>query len=110
MKSLFLDLGSHKGTIACVTDSSVAAITEVDHRIDDRLLTELLEKTLKSADWSYPDITRLACVAGPGGFTSLRVGVAAINALSTMPGDRNAWSAITSDIFWEWKLHHQQFY
>jgi tRNA threonylcarbamoyladenosine biosynthesis protein TsaB len=79
---LFLDLASHSGLIACVDDRSVVAQTLIDHRIDDAQLVVLVEKTLADAGWAYPDLTQLACVVGPGGFTSLRVGVAAINALS----------------------------
>ncbi len=37
---------------------------------------------MREAGWVWKDLTHLACVVGPGGFTSLRVGVSCINALS----------------------------
>lgn len=82
VQTLFLDLGSHAGALACVTEHEVINCAAIDHRIDDRELQEMLEKTLRSVDWAYEDLTHLACVVGPGGFTSLRVAVAMTNALS----------------------------
>ncbi len=82
MRSLFLDIASHQGLLACVTDDSIVASHAVDHRIDDREFVREIEKVLAAAQWQYADVTSVACVAGPGGFTSLRVGVAAANALS----------------------------
>lgn len=82
MNILYLDVASHNGTLACVTDKKVIAIDAVDHRIDDAELIKRIEEILKKAEWEYADLTHLACVTGPGGFTSLRVGVAAGNALA----------------------------
>ncbi len=81
-KILFLDLASHVGCVACVTDDRTVALVPVDHRISDAELPGLLTKALGEAGWTMKDLTRLACALGPGGFTSLRVGVAAINALA----------------------------
>lgn len=55
----------------------------IDHRMDDRGFISLIDTILQEAGWEYPDLTHIACVAGPGGFTSLRVGVAAANALAS---------------------------
>lgn len=79
---LFLNLGSHNGILACVTESAVVHSQSVDHRIDDAVLVELIEKLLSDAQWTYQDLTQIACVVGPGGFTSLRVAVACANTLS----------------------------
>lgn len=89
MQNLYLDVASHastplsasQGCIACVTDDRVLRMTPIDHRIDDAELIPLIEQTVKDAGWSYKDLTHIACVTGPGGFTSLRVGVSAANAL-----------------------------
>jgi tRNA threonylcarbamoyl adenosine modification protein YeaZ len=81
MRVLFIDLASHSGLLACVTEESVIASEPVDHRIGDHELIPLLEKVLKRAQWSYQDLTQIACVTGPGGFTSLRVAVALANTL-----------------------------
>ena len=40
----------------------------------------MLEELLKKAGWDSPD--RVACVVGPGGFTSLRVAVSLVNAIA----------------------------
>lgn len=82
MHCLLLNLASHSGTIACVDETHIVHSVAVDHRIDDQQLMQLLEQLLKDARWSYQDLTHLACAVGPGGFTSLRVGVACVNALS----------------------------
>lgn len=82
MQILFLDIASHQGTLACVTDEKTVSIQTVDHRIGDAELLPVFEKVLKDAGWSENDITHVACVTGPGGFTSLRVGVAFANALA----------------------------
>jgi tRNA threonylcarbamoyl adenosine modification protein YeaZ len=81
MKTLFIDVASHVGMLALISDNSLTADT-IDHRIDDAELVTRLEKFLESARTPYKDIERIACVVGPGGFTSLRVGVGFANALS----------------------------
>jgi len=83
VKIFFLDLASHEGTLACIADGAAVHVMPVDHRIDDALLTGLIEQTLKDAGWSYQDLQAIACITGPGGFTSLRVAVAAANALAS---------------------------
>lgn len=82
MRILYLDLASHDGLLACVTDEAVAASAPVSHRIDDAALMPLVEGALANAGWSHRDLTQIACVIGPGGFTSLRVAVALANVLS----------------------------
>lgn len=81
MNALFLDLASYAGLLACVTEKEVIASEPVDHRIGDHELVPLLEAVLGRAKWSYRDLTHVACVIGPGGFTSLRVAVALANTL-----------------------------
>lgn len=82
MKTLFLNLASNEGSIACVTEQSTVSLQTLDHRISDAELPTVLESILKEAGWTLKDLTHLACALGPGGFTSLRVGVASINALA----------------------------
>jgi tRNA threonylcarbamoyl adenosine modification protein YeaZ len=82
MKILFLDLASHHGAVALVTEEKTEVLVPVDHRMSDADLLPLIEKALADTGWSYQDLTQLACVIGPGGFTSLRVAVSAINALA----------------------------
>lgn len=82
MRILFCDSASHEGMLACVTDDKVSALESVDHRIDDADLISRIKNMLMSVTWSYHDLTHIACVVGPGGFTSLRMSVAMTNALS----------------------------
>jgi tRNA threonylcarbamoyl adenosine modification protein YeaZ len=88
MKTLFLDLASHSSApdagacIACVTDEKTAAIRFVDHRIGDDALLPLLDEAMREAGWKDADLTNIACVTGPGGFTSLRMAVTLANVLA----------------------------
>ncbi|MDD5025935.1 MAG: tRNA (adenosine(37)-N6)-threonylcarbamoyltransferase complex dimerization subunit type 1 TsaB [Candidatus Peribacteraceae bacterium] len=82
MRALFLDIASHTGLLACVQDDGVRSIRMIDQRIRDHDLVMLAEESLTEAKWQYRDLTHLACVTGPGGFTSLRVGAAFINTLA----------------------------
>lgn len=82
MRCLFLDLASHNGVIACVDSVQTVFVQEADHRIGDHELLPLIEQALAGAGWSYGDLTHMACVTGPGGFTSLRVGVTCANVLA----------------------------
>ncbi len=88
MRILFLDLASNSQTpnqgasIACVTEKKTESIRFVDHRIGDGGLMPLLDEVLKEAGWTDRDLTHVACVTGPGGFTSLRVAVTLANVYS----------------------------
>ena len=82
MRILFLDIASHTGLLACVQDDGVRSIRVIDQRIRDHELVMLAEESLAEAGWQYRDLTHVACVTGPGGFTSLRVGAAFINTLA----------------------------
>ncbi len=81
-RTLFLNLASHMGSLACIDASRVVASAAVDHRISDSDLVPLFTKVLDDAGWKQESIERIACVIGPGGFTSLRVAVAFANTLS----------------------------
>ncbi len=81
MRTLFIDLGSHLGSVACV-EGAAARVTPLDARADDASLAEVIRSALAAAGWTFKDLERLACVEGPGGFTSLRVAVSCVNALA----------------------------
>lgn len=81
MRALFVDLASHSGLLACVTQNAVVASRSVDHRIDDHELPPLFQELLAEAGWQHKDLANIACVIGPGGFMSLRVAVAFANTL-----------------------------
>ncbi len=82
MKCLFLDLASHDGLLACIDGQKTVSAIEVSNRTSDAELLPLVADTLKKAGWEMKDIQRIACVTGPGGFTSQRVAVTLGNTLA----------------------------
>ncbi|MBM3228008.1 tRNA (adenosine(37)-N6)-threonylcarbamoyltransferase complex dimerization subunit type 1 TsaB [Candidatus Peribacteria bacterium] len=86
VRTLYIDLASNKGFLALVTEQSVLASDHIDQRIGDHALLPRLETVLGVGGGGWKDITHIACVVGPGGFMSLRVGVALANTLSDQLG------------------------
>jgi len=86
MKFLFIDLASRDGMIAAVTEDTVVASEKVSNRISDGEIIPIVESVLGTASWNLKDITHIACVIGPGGFTSLRVAVTFVNVLADQLG------------------------
>lgn len=82
MLTLFLDLGSNKGCMAMISDDQVLVFEEIGNRMSDAALVPLYESLLKKAGRDQKDLVRVACVTGPGGFTSIRCAVSFTNALS----------------------------
>ncbi len=82
MKTLFLDLASHDALIACCDDQNTIASESVHARIGDHELLPMTDAVLKQAGWTFEDIEGIACIVGPGGFTSLRVAVTFANVLA----------------------------
>lgn len=88
MRVLFIDLASHSikpdsgACVACVTDAKTESIRFIDHRIGDNGLMPMLLDVLGDAGWTEKDLTHIACVTGPGGFTSLRMAVTLANIYS----------------------------
>lgn len=86
MKCLFIDVASGSGLLVCAIEKKVVAFQSIDHRISDSELLRVVKNVLQEACWKYMDIAHIACVIGPGGFTSLRVGVSFANALGAVLG------------------------
>lgn len=88
MKAIFLNFASNNSSpeaeacFALVTEEKTVAYTPVDHRIGDSGLMPLLEETLQKAGWTYKDLTHIACIVGPGGFTSLRMAASLANVIA----------------------------
>ena len=82
MLCLFFDIASHCATFAVVSEDHVLVFKEVDAVVRDDELPVLVEDVLQEAALSLQDLTHVACVVGPGGFTSLRVAVTYANVLS----------------------------
>lgn len=88
MKAIFLNFASNnsgpdaEACFALVSDDKTVVYTPVDHRIGDSGIVPLLEESLTKAGWTYQDVTHIACIVGPGGFTSLRMAVSLANVLA----------------------------
>ena len=86
MNILYIDIASHKAHIACCSEDAVVSSYTEETRVGDAELIPLIEEQLKAAGWEYGDLTHIACVVGPGGFTSLRVACACANTLADQLG------------------------
>lgn len=82
MRTFFIDLASHEGAMACIDSDQARSVLAVDHRSADHELIDHFDRCLSQAHWQAEDIERIACVTGPGGFTSLRVAVTFANVLA----------------------------
>lgn len=109
MRTLFLDLASNQGSLAVVGSDKTLAFKAADHRISDADLLPQVEQLLSEAGLTFKDLTRIACVVGPGGFTSLRVAVAFANVLAdqlAIPSVgihlSDLYAARTSEESWVW--------
>ncbi len=81
MLILFLDTASNKHSLALCSEREVFAYLPLKTH-GDADLVPTIEAALKENGYSYRDLTHLVSLLGPGGFTSLRVGVTAINTLA----------------------------
>ncbi len=82
VRTLFLNIASADGLIACADENEVRASVGIHHCSTDADLVQSFEQVLNQAGWKPEELERVACVVGPGGFTSLRVACAFANALS----------------------------
>lgn len=68
--------------MAIVTPEKVVTSRAIENTKDENALMPLFDQLLLDAKISAKDLTQIACVMGPGGFTTIRVGAAMANALS----------------------------
>ena len=83
MKILALETSAKSVSCAVTEDGSVLAsayqCTGLTH---SRTLMPMVEDLLKNAELTLADIDRIAVAAGPGSFTGLRIGIAAVKGLA----------------------------
>lgn len=79
--TLYIDLASNPPHLGIVAEDRVV-LREIERVKDDSALMPALENLLATAHVTWRDLSRIALVAGPGGFMSIRVGAALANALS----------------------------
>lgn len=84
MLILALDTTTRAGSVALVRDAAVLALLEGDAaRTHGERLPGELARVLDLADVGRADVDLLAVAAGPGAFTGLRIGLAAMQGLAT---------------------------
>lgn len=86
MKCLYVDIASHEGLLACSDGESLQSKRHCNGSVRDDALLALYTDVMEGAEWSHADLTHIACVTGPGGFTSLRIAVAFCNTIASELG------------------------
>jgi tRNA threonylcarbamoyladenosine biosynthesis protein TsaB len=83
MLVLALDTTSRAGSVAVVDDDRVMAVVRGDpERTHGERLPAEIDSALRSAGRSATDLDLLAVASGPGAFTGLRIGLAAVQGLA----------------------------
>ncbi|MFA6259340.1 MAG: tRNA (adenosine(37)-N6)-threonylcarbamoyltransferase complex dimerization subunit type 1 TsaB [Candidatus Peribacteraceae bacterium] len=86
MKCLYIDIASHRGLLACSDGKRIEAKMHCNESVRDNTLLTMYAEVMANAQWTHADLTHIACVTGPGGFTSLRIAVAFCNTLAAELG------------------------
>ena len=81
MTTLFLDFASHRKMMALVQSDETQGIVYIDDHTKEDELLPTLDTLLAQSTLTLGDLCRIAVVTGPGGFMSLRVGLAIANTL-----------------------------
>jgi tRNA threonylcarbamoyl adenosine modification protein YeaZ len=82
VRTLYVDLASRQSLFVAVDEEAVRASVLVTPGTQDERLLQVVEQVVIEAGWTLETLTGIACVVGPGGFTSLRVAVSLCNALA----------------------------
>ena len=83
MLILALDMTSRAGSVAVVNDDRVVAVLHGDSdRTHGERLPREVDRVLTAAGCSAKDLDLLAVASGPGAFTGLRIGLAAVQGLA----------------------------
>lgn len=82
--TLAIDASTYRGTVAVISGDEVLAAAEVAMRGErEERLMPAVAAALRDAGIAVPDLTRVVVGAGPGSFTSLRIGVAIAKGICT---------------------------
>lgn len=87
MKILGFECSARAASVAVMEDEVLVAQSfQNNGQTHSRTLLPMLESLLKNAALTLSDMDGLAVVAGPGSFTGLRIGVAAVKGLALAAG------------------------
>ena len=83
MRVLAIDTSTLAGGVALVDGERTVAEYVLDIRLthSERLMPAI-DRVMRDAGWTPPDLTGLAVAVGPGSFTGLRIGVSAVKGLA----------------------------
>lgn len=79
---LAIDTSAGRSCAAVWKDGALTASSDAEPGQQSRTLVVLIEKVLQEAGVDYAALDAVACTLGPGGFTSVRVGVATARAIA----------------------------
>lgn len=83
MKILAIDTSSNVATVAVTDDTKLAGEYILNHKkTHSQKIMPMLDEVMKSLEIDVNEIDLFAVVTGPGSFTGLRIGVAAVKALA----------------------------
>ena len=83
MRLLCIDTSSQTESLALTQDGTIVAEVSVYRKRGHASeLLQDLDKMMVEAGWSWTDLTGIAVGLGPGGFTSLRIGLATAKSLA----------------------------
>lgn len=89
MKILSVDTSAVCASVAVTEDEKIISLCSVNAGLThSRTLLPMIDSALKNSETSLSDIDFFACSAGPGSFTGIRIGVAAIKGLSDGTGKK----------------------
>ena len=82
MRVLAVDTSAVCAAVAVVEDGKILSESQTNTGLThSRTLMPMIDSTLRNAEISLDSIDFFACSAGPGSFTGIRIGVAAIKGL-----------------------------
>ncbi len=100
-KILAIDTTTEFGSIALVSGSAVAWETLIHSTVGfGQILFGHIEAALESGGWKIGQVDCFAAAAGPGSFTGVRVGLAAVKGLAEALGRRAAGVSNLEAIAW----------
>lgn len=84
---LAMDSATGPCSVAVWKDGAVAAYFEhLGREAQSTRLMPMVEEALKTSNTAYSDLTAVACTIGPGGFTGIRVALAAARGIALAEG------------------------
>jgi tRNA threonylcarbamoyladenosine biosynthesis protein TsaB len=117
---LAIDTTAGRSSVALWQGNVIASDTDEITGQQSRTLVPMIEAVLVQADKTYADCDAIACALGPGGFTSVRVGVATARSIAMVTGkpmigvnslEVAAFNAgLEGDVVAVIDAHRQQFY